>query len=234
MERLRAAVIRVCHFLHSKGLVAATDGNVSVRLPDDLFLVTPSAFSKGLLLPDDLIVIDRDGNPVGNDTRRPSSEWRMHSAIYSARPDAMAVVHAHPPWATACSLASISLEEPVLPEVFLTLGSIPTLPYATPSSNEGALTIAEPIKSHDAVILERHGAIALGKDVYSAYCKIEKIEHTAQVIALGRFLRIPSEGVRSLDEDEKSRLVGVGRGLGLFPQGTCPVAVESDEGKGCP
>ncbi|HEY9765818.1 MAG TPA: class II aldolase/adducin family protein [Chroococcales cyanobacterium] len=214
---LRKVIVKVCHLLHQKGLVAATDGNVSARLFKN-FLVTPSGCSKGFLEPEDLLIVDQEGKVVrsGSSKGKTTSEWRMHAAIYRERPDAMAVVHAHPPWTTACSLAGLSLEEAVLPEVYLTLGAIPTLPYATPSSSEGAEAIAFPIRNHDAVVLDRHGAIALGKDVASAYYKIEKIEHTAQVIAIGRFLGVSSQGVRTLDSDEKIRLIGVGRQLGLF------------------
>lgn len=211
---LRQAIIRVCHLLHQKGFVAASDGNVSARLYRH-FLVTPSGISKGFLTPDDLVVVDLDGKVIrGKSNRKTTSEWRMHAAIYEERPDANAVVHAHPPLATACSLAGVDLLEPILPEVYLTMGGIPTLPYATPSSPEGARVIREPIKRYDGVILDRHGAIACGKDLYAAYYKIEKIEHTAQVVGMARFLS--GRPVRTLDESEKGRLFEVGKAMGLY------------------
>jgi L-fuculose-phosphate aldolase len=198
---LRKSIIRVCHLLYDKGLVAATDGNVSARLGPDRFLMTPSALNKGVVEANDLIVIDSHGKRIRGD-RPVTSEWRMHLAIYEERADAMSVVHAHPPMTTSCTLVGISLMEPVLPEVYLSLGGIPTLPYATPSSPEGALVIREPIRSHDAVILDRHGAIALGKTVDSAYYKIEKIENAALVLLAARqFGPVPP-----LSFDQKARL----------------------------
>lgn len=198
---LRRSIIRVCRLLYDKGLVAATDGNVSARLSSDRFLMTPSALCKGVVEADDLIVIDPHGKRVRG-TRSVTSEWRMHLAIYEERSDAMAVVHAHPPLTTACTLAGITLMDPVLPEVYLSLGAIPTLLYATPSSPEGSLVIREPIREHDAVVLDRHGAIALGKTVDSAYYKIEKIEHTAMILLAARQFG----PVLPLAADQKARL----------------------------
>ncbi len=192
----REEIVQVCRLMHQKGFVAATDGNVSVRLAEDRYLVTPSGFSKGLLQPEHLLVIDGQGNVVGMSRYgparhlRPSSEILLHLEVYRRRPDVHAVVHAHPPVAIALSIAGISLARCLLPEVIMTLGLIPTTPYATPSSPEGAEVIAGYIEKYDALILKRHGSVTVGEDAIDAYLKLEKLEHTAQItktlIELGR------------------------------------------------
>jgi len=207
-QEWRQAVIQVCHLMHQKGFVSASDGNVSVRLDEDRFLVTPSGFSKGLLRPDQLLVIDWDANVVGlhkyGPARRlrPTSEVLLHLEAYRRRPDIRAVVHAHPPIAIALSIAGISLARCLLPEVVLSLGLIPTTEYATPSSAEGARVIAGLIEKYDALVLRRHGSVTVGADVFDAYLKLEKVEHTALItktlIELGREEPFPKEQVQKL------------------------------------
>jgi len=204
----REEIVQVCHLMHQKGFVAATDGNVSVRLGEDRFLVTPSGFSKGLLRPEHLLVIDERGEIVGwpryGPARdlRPSSEILLHLEVYRRRPDVRAVVHAHPPIAIALSIAGISLARCLLPEVIMTLGLIPTTPYATPSSPEGAQVIAGYIEKYDALILKRHGSVTVGHDAIDAYLKLEKLEHTALItktlLELGREEPFPKEEIAKL------------------------------------
>ncbi len=204
----REEIIQVCRLMHQRGYVAATDGNVSVRLDEDRYLVTPSGFSKGLLQPDQLLVINGQGEVVGSSrygpTRhlRPSSEILLHLEAYRRRPDIRAVVHAHPPVAIALSIAGISLARCLLPEVIMTLGLIPTTPYATPSSPEGAQVIAGLIEKYDALILKRHGSVTVGRDVIDAYLKLEKLEHTAIItktlVELGREEPFPKEEIAKL------------------------------------
>lgn len=206
----REEIIQVCRLMYQKGYVAATDGNVSVRLDDNLFLITPSGFSKGLLRPDQLLLVDEEGNVVGRSrygpTRglRPSSEILLHLEAYRRRPDIRAVVHAHPPITIALSIAGISLARCLLPEVLMTLGMIPTAPYATPASEESARAIAGLIDHYDAIVLERHGSITVGKSALDAYFKLEKLEHTAlilkTVLELGREEPFPVEEVAKLVE----------------------------------
>lgn len=204
----REEIIQVCHLMHQKGFVAATDGNVSVRLDEERFLVTPSGFSKGLLRPDQLLVVNWDAEVVGTSrfgpTRhlRPSSEILLHLEAYRRRPDIRAVVHAHPPIAVALSIAGISLARCLLPEVIMSLGLIPTTEYATPSSPEGPQVVAGLIEKYDALILKRHGSLTVGKDALDAYLKLEKLEHTALItktlVELGREEPFPREEVEKL------------------------------------
>jgi len=190
-----------------KGYVAATDGNVSARLGKDRFLCTPSGFSKGLLRPEQLVVVDWEANPVGPaygaaQELLPSSEMLTHLEAYRLRPDVQAVVHAHPPTAVALSIAGISLARCLLPEVVLAFCMIPTAEYATPSSADGAAVIRELIRRYDALVLRRHGTLTVGRSAVDAYLKLEKLEATAIItktlVQLGKDHELPPEEVKKL------------------------------------
>jgi len=178
---LRCELIEVCRALECKGFIAATDGNVSCRLRDDRVLVTPSGKAKGELKPIDLLVTDLDGVPVSG-PGRPSTEIRMHLLVYSRRPDVAAVVHAHPPLLTALTLAGIPFAADALPEVWVAIGPVPTAPYATPSTQEVPDSIAPFIDSHQAILMERHGSLTLGRSLSEAYMRLEKLEHAAHTL----------------------------------------------------
>ncbi len=201
-NRLRQETVRICRMLHGKNLVAATDGNISVRLGAGLLLTTPSGVNKGFVEEDQLIVVDLEGQLVRGEGR-PTSELLLHLAAYRLRPEVGAVIHAHPPRATACSIAGVSLEEPVLPEVVITLRKIPTAAYATPATSQVAEAIREHLKDYDAVILAHHGAVTVGRDLMEAYNKMEKLEHTAQVVLTARLLG----GAAALPPDKVEKLL---------------------------
>ena len=183
-HQLRQDIVRICRMLHRKNYLAATDGNVSVRLGDQV-LTTPSGINKGLMEADQVITVDLEGRVVMGEGR-PTSEIRMHLLAYELRPDITAVVHAHLHYATACTLAGVSLMEPILPEVVITLGGIPTTPYATPGTEAVPEAIRGFIQEYDALLLSRHGAMTVGRDVTDAYNKMEKLEHTARVMLAAR------------------------------------------------
>jgi L-fuculose-phosphate aldolase len=207
--QLKQDMVRICQMLHRKNYLAATDGNVSVRRGDRL-LITPSGVNKGLMEADQVLTVDLNGQVLEGEGR-PSSEIRMHLLAYELRPDVGAVVHAHLPYATGCTLAGIDLLEPILPEVVITLGGIPTAPYATPGTPEVPAAIRDFIREYDAILLSRHGAMTVGRDVMDAYNKMEKLEHTARVVLAARLqgplAPIPAaevEKLRRLGEKYKS------------------------------
>jgi L-fuculose-phosphate aldolase len=183
-KQLKQDIVCICRMLHKKNYLAATDGNVSARLGDRVF-VTPSGVHKGLLEAEQVLTVDPEGRVLAGEGR-PTSEIRMHLLAYELRPDVAAVVHAHLPYATACTLAGIDLLEPILPEVVITLGGIPTAAYATPGSEEVPESIRGFLREYDAILLSRHGAITVGGDVRDAYGKMEKLEHTARVVLAAR------------------------------------------------
>ena len=185
----RADIVEVGRRLWTRGFVASNDGNISVRLGPDRLLMTPASVSKGFMSPDMMVVTDLDGRLVsGAPGRKPSSEILMHLVAYQQRPDVGAVVHAHPALATGFAVAGIPLDRAVLAEVVTTLGSIPIAEYGTPSTQELATTVAPYVKAHDGLLLANHGALALGKDLFAAYYKMETIEHFARISLVARIL----------------------------------------------
>lgn len=214
-HELRAEIVRASRLLWEKGYVAATDGNVSARLGNHKIIITPSGLSKGFVKPEQLIVTDMDGKIIPSyerDSRslRPSSEMPLHLEAYRQRPDVQAVVHAHPPITVAFTIAGVSLALCVLPEVVVSLGFIPTTAYATPGTPEGAGVVRELIRAHDALVLDHHGAVTVGKTVFDAYMKMEKVEHTAEITMaarqLGQVNLLPPEEVRKLVEKRRKAL----------------------------
>ena len=200
---LKSEMVRIGKKLYANKFIAAYDGNISVRLANNNLLTTPSGACKGNITEDDILEIDINGNIVDG-TGKPSSEFRMHVICYRKRPDIKAVVHAHPALCTALTIAGISLMDPVIPEMVLTMGGVPTASYATPGTDEVPESIKDYIVDYDAVLLERHGAVTFGTTLDEAYFRMEKIEHTAMTILaarqIGAVKTISSEQVKKLVE----------------------------------
>lgn len=208
LPRARDAIVEVCRLMHQRGYIAAADGNVSVRLGERRMLVTPTGARKGFLKPDDLAVCDLEGRPVRGEVNRPSSEIAMHVAVYANRSDVRAVVHAHPPCAVAHTVARTSLAEPLMPEVYCELGEILTLSYTTPTTVEVPDALQEPIRNHDALLLERHGSITVGPTLEKAYDRLEILEHAARISLMAHQLALGG-AVRGLTKDQIDRLKAV-------------------------
>jgi L-fuculose-phosphate aldolase len=184
---LRADIVEVGRRMYARGYTASNDGNISVRLGPDRLLMTPKSVCKGFMTPDMMCITDLEGRKLQGD-RDPSSEMLMHLEVYRQRPDAQAVVHAHPPTATGFAVAGIPLDRAVLAEVLTTLGSIPIAEYATPSTRELPEAVRKYIKAHDGMLLANHGALTVGTDLYGAYYKMETIEHFAKISLVARLL----------------------------------------------
>ena len=197
----RRDIIACARQVYDKGIVAATDGNISYRMMTDRVMITPSGTSFSNLSSDDLVYVDIDGN-ILSFGQKPSSELPMHLEIYRQRPAVNAIIHAHPPFATALTLAGVSLAEPILPEVVMMFGKIPTAPYATPSTQESAESIRHLIKDHDAILLDHHGAVTYAESLEEAFYKMEKLEHAAKTILAARSIGTP----KALDEEQKRKL----------------------------
>ena len=188
-SQLRQDIVEVGRRLWTRGFVASNDGNISVRLPGDRLLMTPTGVSKGFMSPEMMVVTDLNGRLLaGEANRKASTEILMHLVAYRHRPDVNAVVHAHPPLATGFAVAGIPLDRAVLAEVVTTLGSIPIAEYGTPSTPELPASVEPYVKTHDGLLLANHGALALGKDLFAAYYKMETIEHFARISLVARLL----------------------------------------------
>lgn len=203
-EQARELMCEICHRMWQQGWVAANDGNVSLRLPDGLFLATPTGISKSFITPEKLVIVDEAGQTVAAEAGyRPSSELKMHMRCYRERPDVGAVVHAHPPTATGYAVAGKSLDDYSMIETVLTLGSVPLTPYATPSTDEVPEAIAPYLKDHDALLLQNHGALTVGCDLLTAYYRMETLEMFAKISLTAHLLG----GAQELSRDRIDKLL---------------------------
>lgn len=221
LDRLRADIVEIGRRLYARGFCASNDGNITIRVAADRVLTTPKNVSKGYMTPDMMVLVDFDGRKVSGD-RDASSELLMHLEVYRQRPDVMAVVHAHPPLATGFAVAGVSLDRAVLAEVICTLGSIPIVGYATPSTPELPAAVRQYIKAHDGLLLANHGALTVGTDVYSAYYKMETVEHFAKISLVARLLG----GERLISQEEVLRLQALRGTYGIAAP--APICVDDD------
>ncbi|WP_443662946.1 class II aldolase/adducin family protein [Dysosmobacter sp.] len=190
-EAERALMCAVGKLLYDRGYVAANDGNLSMKTAPDRLLVTPSGVSKGRLTPDMLLVTDLEGNVLeGN--RHPSSETKMHLAVYRGRLDVGAVVHAHPPVSTAFAVCRRGMETPYLSELVTGLGAVPCTPsFAMLSTDQVPRSVEPYLADHCAVLLANHGALTWGEDLWEAFDRMETVEHTAKILLNARLLGDP-------------------------------------------
>ena len=202
---MEAEMVEIGRRMYARGFVAANDGNCSCRLQHDLFLMTPTGVSKGFMTPEMLIKTDKNG-AVATGKGTPSSEMPMHMEIYRQRTDVQAIVHAHPPVATAFSAAGISLEEPVFPEAVVNLGPVPVVPYATPGTKEAADQAGNYCRKGNALLLSNHGAVTWGRTLMEAWFRMETLEHTAYMFSLLRRMGL-SPG--KLNKEEVSKLLKI-------------------------
>jgi L-fuculose-phosphate aldolase len=186
-QQHREEIVRFGKLLHQAGLVAATDGNLSVRLRNGAILCTPTLMGKGLMQPEDLVIVDLEGKKLSG-TRGVSSEIAMHLLIYGKRPDIGAVVHAHPPTATGFAAAGLALDCALCAELIVTLGSVPLASYETPGTPELAEALAPLVADHEAILMANHGVVTYGVDLLNAYMNMETVEHFAKIALVTHML----------------------------------------------
>ena len=209
LDKARRQVARIGRLMHAAGLTAASDGNISIRLEDRL-LITPSGAHKGLLKSGDILVCDLRGRVI-HGAGRPSTELRMHLLAYRLRPEAAAVIHAHPPLLTALTVAGLAPDARLLPEIVVLLGEIPVVPYARPGSPRALRLLAPRLEKFPAVALERHGALAVGRDAAEALGRLEHLEHLAKVTLAAGLVGQP----RPLGPRQLAQLHALARRLGV-------------------
>jgi L-fuculose-phosphate aldolase len=188
-QRLRGDLVRVGKWLHRAGFTPGTAGNLSVRLDNERLLVTPTGLSKGWLKCADMVTVDLRGRLLDG-TRKVTSEISMHVAVYEQREDIEAVIHSHPPIATAFACAGRALDEMLCQEAVMTLGVVPLARYATTGTAEVAASIAPFISAHDAILMANHGAVSYGSSLLDAF-KMKTLEHLAQVALAAHQLGSP-------------------------------------------
>ena len=211
--RIRQKIVRATHIVADQGLVRSSDGNISVRLDDERLLVTPSGIYKMAMEPDDPVVVNYDGETLSaKEGLKPTSELGMHLEVYRQRPDVRAVIHAHPPYATALTIAGISFPTDYVPEVLVGLGAVPTAEYATPGTPALGESIRELIKTNNSVLLSNHGALTVGETIEEALITMERLEHAAYTYYIAKMLGEP----KALPKDELDKLHEVGEKINLL------------------
>ena len=205
-------IVEVGKRMYDKGLVAANDGNISCRISPDMILATPTGVSKGFMDPDSMVKMTIDGKVLSDGGVKPSSEVKMHLRVYQENPRILAVTHAHPPVATSFAIAGIGLDQPILTEALMSLGSVPIARYATPGTQEVPDSIAPFCVEYNAVLLANHGALTWGGSLMQAYFRMESLEYYATIMMytnniIGR--------ANKLSCDQIGPLLGIREKLGI-------------------
>lgn len=214
--RLRQALCRIGALCYQRNYIVGADGNLSARMSDGTVLITPAGAMKGFLEPHHLAHIDMQGKVI-DDGPRCSSETGIHLVAYTERPDVRAVVHAHPPHAVAMTIAGIDLQMPIIPEIVVTIGGIPTTPMATPGTMELPESIRATVRCSDALIMKNHGSVCVGANLLDAYKKLDMVEHTAKILWLAHVVK---GGLEPLSPDAVQKLLATRQLLGLTGRNT--------------
>ena len=206
-QRLRMGICRIGELCYQRSYIVGADGNLSARMSDGTILITPAGVMKGFLSPHQLAHIDIEGRVI-DEGPGPSSEVGIHLVAYQERPDVKAMLHAHPPHAVAMTIAGIDMQMPIIPEIIVTIGGIPTAPYGTPGTAELPESIRELVRCSDVMIMQNHGSCTLGTNLMDAYKKLDMLEHTARILwlahtAKGGLEPLPAEEVKKLLETRK-------------------------------
>ena len=206
----RRDIVEAGRRMYMRDLVCANDGNISARISDDTVIATPSGVSKGFMTEDMLIRLDLDGAVIEG-TRKPSSEIKMHLAIYRRSPSLLSVCHAHPPVSAAFAAAGLALDKAYLQETVMLLGVIPIAKYAPPGSEELADAAASFCQEYHGALLEHHGAVTWGSSVMEALYRMESLEYTATVTMYSKMMGFD----RTLDDKKMAELIAMRPSWGI-------------------
>ena len=218
--KIAESIVEVGKLMYQKSWVAANDGNISVRLDADRIICTPTGVSKGMMRPEDMLVVDLDGRKLEGE-RDCTTEIQMHCTIYKMRADVNSVVHAHPPVSTGFAVAGRALNLAILPEAVVTLGTVPLADYGLPGTPELSNQLVPFIPNHDALLMANHGVVCYGESLEKAFFRLETVEHLARISLVAELLG----GPRLLPRKEVDRLMDARSRYGIqFPAGAQPEA----------
>lgn len=202
-RQLKQEICEIGRRMYERGLVAGNDGNLSVRLTDDEVLCTPSMLCKGQMSPEDLCLVDMQGNQLAGQRKR-TSEILLHLEIMQARPDVQAIVHAHPPHATAFAVTGQPVPRAVTAETELFLGEVPTAPYETPGTAVFARSVLPFVARTNVCLLAHHGSVTYAESLEQAYCLTEMLDAYCRVLILAQQLgpikTLPADKLEDLQE----------------------------------
>src|SRR5688500_8047887 len=208
--KLKEQMCDIGRRIWQKGFCAGNEGNHSYRIAENRVLCTPTGISKGNLVPDDICVVDLDGKQISGKRKR-TSEFLMHSAIYKARPDVRAVIHSHPPHATAFAVAGVDLPTCIHPEAEVFLGVVPTAKYVTPGDMRLGESILPYVQDSNTILLQSHGAVCFSPDLEQAYYQLEIVDAYARILILAKQVG----SIRPLSGDEMKELLDLKARFGM-------------------
>ncbi len=207
---LKEEICEIGRRIYNKGFAAANDGNISIRTGDNEVLCTPTMICKGFMKPEDICAVDMEGNQIAGKRKR-TSEVLLHLEIMRHRPDVKAVVHCHPPHATAFAVVGEPIPQCILPEVEVFMGEVPIAPYETPGNQQFAETVTPFLQSTNTIILKNHGTVSFGKDLTEAYWKTEILDAYCRILLLARQMG----DVDYLSEQKNRELLDLKKRLGF-------------------
>lgn len=211
-RKLKEQICEIGRRVYNKGFAAANDGNISIRVGENEVLCSPTMICKGFMTPDDICAVDLDGKQIAGKRKR-TSEILLHLSIMRARPDVKAVVHCHPPHATAFGVAREPIPQCILPEIEVFLGEIPLAPYETPGGQKFADTVLPFLKpGTNAMILTNHGTVSFGEELEQAYWRTEIVDAYCRILLLTRQL---GGNVAYFNERETRELLDLKKRLGF-------------------
>lgn len=230
-QSARRDLVQTAREIWTRGLGAAGDGNLSVRVGRDRVIATPGSCHKGRLTERDLVAVDMQGRVRGKG--RPSSELLLHLEAYRRRPSIHAVIHAHPPMAIAFNLAGGKLSDLFVSEVIFAFGQVATAPYTTPTTADVPATLGSYLDCYDAILMQRHGSVTLGATLEQAFLRLDAMEHTARIASAARMMGSPT----TLPVAEVERLYAVAHGSQQpayrQPDHACPPLEPGSKGSAC-
>ena len=210
ISKKRSDLFKVVRELDSKGFMCGSSGNISIKIDDNRYLITPSGIPVFILKEDDFLVIDSVGNTIDNrrDDLKPSSEVNMHLFCYKKRADIQSIIHSHAPSASAFAISGKSLDLCTMPEIIMVFGRIPLVPYVTPATRDLAELVSDYIqKDYRALLLENHGVLVTGKDVFDACNNLTIVETYAKTylnaLLIGNVNTLSENQVAALNELKK-------------------------------
>ncbi len=187
IQKVKEEICDMGRRLYNKGFAAGNDGNISYRIDENRVVCTPTMICKGFMKPDDLCVVDMQGNQISG-ARKHTSEIFLHLTIMKERPEIKSVLHCHPPYATAFGVAREAIPQCVLPEVDIFMGDVPIANYAIPGGQEFADTVLPFIHKSDIIVLANHGTVSLGATVEKAYWMTELLDAYCRILMFAREL----------------------------------------------
>jgi L-fuculose-phosphate aldolase len=212
MHALKEQICDIGRRLWGRAYVDGNGGNISIRVGENRVLCTPTLVSKGFMKPADLCLVDLDGNQLAGETKR-TSEILMHLQIMKQQPKAKAVVHCHPPHATAFAVAGVEPPSCMIPEIEVFIGRVPVAPYRTPGTPEMGKLVADLAGEHNTILMGNHGAVSWSHlSVEDAYFKMEILEAYCRTVVVATQLGVE---LKTFTPAQLQDLLKIKQGLGI-------------------